>query len=220
LPRHAGTTFPRRSCRTRRPGRGTPGRRPPGAMLAVRASAEGFARTPGTVRGSPPNRDNSAGMARSWRASEDPAASALGFDPDALALDLAARFARAMRGPGRAGAAVAAESVRARIEGPLPEHGMPRDRLLDELEDRVWGGLTGTTGPRYFGYVTGGLLPGAAAAKAWSVAVDQNLGLWALSPAGAELEQVALGWLAELLGYPWATGVFTSGATMANTVAL
>jgi len=155
-----------------------------------------------------------------WGEQDDRDETAPDFDPDALALDLAARFARAMRGPGRAGAAVAAESVRARIEGPLPEHGMPRDRLLDELEDRVWGGLTGTTGPRYFGYVTGGLLPGAAAAKAWSVAVDQNLGLWALSPAGAELEQVALGWLAELLGYPWATGVFTSGATMANTVAL
>jgi len=155
-----------------------------------------------------------------WGEREDQAETALGFDPDALALDLSARFARAMRGPGRAGAAVEAEAVRARIDGPLPEHGVPRESLLDELEERVWEGLAGTTGPRYFGYVTGGLLPGAAAAKAWSVAVDQNLGLWALSPAGAELEQVALRWLAELLGYPWATGVFTTGATMANTVAL
>ncbi len=155
-----------------------------------------------------------------WGEQGDRDETAPDFDPDALALDLAARFARAMRGSGRAGAAVAAEAIWARIDGPLPERGVPRESLLDELEDRVWEGLAGTTGPRYFGYVTGGLLPGAAAAKAWSVALDQNLGLWALSPAGAELEQVTLRWLAELLGYPWATGVFTTGATMANTVAL
>jgi len=31
---------------------------------------------------------------------------------------------------------------------------------------------------------------------------------------------VALRWLAELLGVPWGSGVFTSGATMANTIGL
>ena len=97
---------------------------------------------------------------------------------------------------------------------------MSPEAVLAELEERVGPGLAGTTGPRYFGYVTGGILPGAAAAKAWSVAVDQNLGLWALSPAATELELVTLRWIAEILGVPWGSGAFTTGATMANTVGL
>ena len=44
--------------------------------------------------------------------------------------------------------------------------------------------------------------------------------MWPLGPAAVELEQVTLGWLADLLDYPAGSGYFGSGATMANTVAL
>src|SRR5438132_1406775 len=148
---------------------------------------------------------------------------ATAFEPDAerLTEDLAARFARLLTGPApRAGVAATEAEILARVDEPLPARGMPLEGVLDELEARAGPGLAGTTGPRYFGYVTGGVLPGAALAKAWSVAADQNLGLWALSPAGASLEVVTLRWIAELLEFPWGSGVFTSGATMANTVAL
>ena len=134
--------------------------------------------------------------------------------------DLARRIRAALPGASWAAAATDAQSLRARLEEPLPETGMPIDALLPELESRVGSGLAGTTGPRYFGYVTGGLLPGAALAQAWAATVDQNVALWSLSPAGAELEQLVLRWLADLLGYPWGSGVFTTGATMANTVCL
>ena len=69
--------------------------------------------------------------------------------------------------------------------------------------------------------MTGGSLPAAAIVEAWTTgAVDQNVGMWPLGPAGVELEQVTIGWLADLLGYPAGSGYFGSGATMANTVAL
>jgi glutamate/tyrosine decarboxylase-like PLP-dependent enzyme len=97
---------------------------------------------------------------------------------------------------------------------------MPIERLLAELEERVAPGLTGSTGPRYFGYVTGGVLPGAALAQAWTAALDQNPGLWTLSPAGVELDQLVVGWVADLVGFPPGSGVLTTGATMANTVGL
>lgn len=138
----------------------------------------------------------------------------------ALGADLGERFARALLPPARAGVGMSAEAVRARIDEPLPETGMPAGDLLAELEDRVGPALAGTTGGRYFGYVTGALLPGAALAQAWAAGVDQNLAMWAMSPAGAELEWVALRWIAELLEFPWGSGVFTTGATMANTVGL
>jgi glutamate/tyrosine decarboxylase-like PLP-dependent enzyme len=44
--------------------------------------------------------------------------------------------------------------------------------------------------------------------------------MWPLGPAGVELEQVTLRWLAELLGYPAGSGYFGTGATMANTIGL
>jgi glutamate/tyrosine decarboxylase-like PLP-dependent enzyme len=68
--------------------------------------------------------------------------------------------------------------------------------------------------------VTGGVLPAAAVAQAWSVAVDQNPGLWALGPAASELEHVVLRWIAELLEYPAGGATFTSGAAGANVVCL
>jgi glutamate/tyrosine decarboxylase-like PLP-dependent enzyme len=141
-------------------------------------------------------------------------------DLDAAVADLARRFRAALDPPPRAGCAIDAQAMRARVDEPLPERGMPAAGILAELEERCEPGLAGTTGGRYFGYITGGVLPGAALVQAWAAAVDQNVGLWPLSPAGAELEQVTLRWLAELLDYPYESGVFTSGATLANTVGI
>lgn len=143
-----------------------------------------------------------------------------GTSLDAAVADLAERFRAALDPPAHAGVSVAPATMRARFEEPLPKRGIPVEEILGELEERVRPGLPGTTGGRYFGYVTGGLLPGAAIAQAWSVALDQNPALWTLAPGAAELEQVAAGWLADLLGYPRGSGVFTSGATVANTVSL
>jgi glutamate/tyrosine decarboxylase-like PLP-dependent enzyme len=139
---------------------------------------------------------------------------------DAAVDDLAARLRRALEPPTVAAVGLDAAAVRSRLEEPLPEQGMPAGHVLGELEERLEGTLPGTTGGRYFGYVTGGVLPAAALAHAWAAAVDQNPGLWALSPGASELEEVVLGWLAELLGVPLRSGVFTSGATMANIVCL
>ena len=118
---------------------------------------------------------------------------------DAAVADLARRFRAALDPPAHAGVDVDAPSLRARLEGPLPEHGQALEEVLGALADLVEPGLAGTTGGRYLGFVTGGLLPSAAIAQAWAVAVDQNPGLWALAPAATELEQVVLGWLADLL---------------------
>jgi glutamate/tyrosine decarboxylase-like PLP-dependent enzyme/uncharacterized RmlC-like cupin family protein len=150
-----------------------------------------------------------------WRA-EVTTASAL----DAAVADLARRFRAALDAPAHAGAAIDAATMRARLEEPLPQHGIPLASVLPELIERVSPGLAGTTGGGYLGYVTGGLLPSAAIAQAWAVAVDQNTGLWTLAPAATELEQVVLGWIADLLELPRGGATFTSGAAGANLVSL
>jgi aromatic-L-amino-acid/L-tryptophan decarboxylase len=141
-------------------------------------------------------------------------------DLDAAVRDLAERFRQALEPPAQAGVTVDRGTLLEQVDEPLPERGMPVENVLGELEHRVAGGLAGGTGGRYFGYVTGGALPAAAIVEAWCAAVDQNVGMWPLGPAAVELEQVTLRWLAELLGFPWGSGYFGSGATMANAIGL
>jgi glutamate/tyrosine decarboxylase-like PLP-dependent enzyme len=139
---------------------------------------------------------------------------------DAAVADLAARFRDALEPPERVGAPVDAAALRARLDEPLPERGLPVEEVLPALVERVQPGLVGSTAGGYLGYVAGGVLPAAAVAQAWAVAADQNTGLWALSPAATELEQLTLRWLVELLDLPRGSATFTSGAAGANLVGL
>jgi glutamate/tyrosine decarboxylase-like PLP-dependent enzyme len=146
-------------------------------------------------------------------------------DPDHAELDaalagLAVHFRQAFEPPAHAGVDVDARTLRELLAEPLPERGMPLAAVLPELVERVSPGLGATTGGRYLGYVTGGLLPAGAIAQAWAVAVDQNTGLWALAPAATELEQIVLSWVADLLELPHRGSTFTSGAAGANLVCL
>lgn len=146
--------------------------------------------------------------------------SGLTGDLDAAVADFADRFRAALDPPVRAAAEFNSPTLRNRFDEPLPEQGLPVEAILAQLEERSRGGLAGSTGGRYFGYVTGAAIPAAAIVEAWTAAVDQNVGMWPLGPAAVELEQVTLAWLADLLGYPYGSGYFGSGATMANTVCL
>ncbi len=91
-------------------------------------------------------------------------------------------------------------------------------RLLDELGSPA---TMAMAGGRFFGFVIGGALPVTVAANWLAAAWDQNTGLHTVTPATAELERIALGWLVDLLGLPPGTGGgFVTGATVANFTAL
>ncbi|GAC1447134.1 MAG: aminotransferase class V-fold PLP-dependent enzyme [Ktedonobacterales bacterium] len=67
----------------------------------------------------------------------------------------------------------------------------------------------------------GGSLPAALAANWLAGAWDQNAGLVTASPIAARLEEIALGWLVDVLELPRGTGAgFVTGATMANFTGL
>jgi len=90
--------------------------------------------------------------------------------------------------------------------------------LLDEIGSPA---TIAQAGPRFFGFVTGGTLPATLAANWLAGAWDQNTAFYDVFPATAALEDVAMGWLLELLGLPEECGVgFVTGATMANFTAL
>jgi glutamate/tyrosine decarboxylase-like PLP-dependent enzyme len=76
-------------------------------------------------------------------------------------------------------------------------------------------------GPRFFGFVLGGSLPAALGANWLAGAWDQNTGLHNSTPATAQIERIALGWLLDLFKLPpECGGAFVTGATMANFSAL
>ena len=78
-----------------------------------------------------------------------------------------------------------------------------------------------SAGPRYFGFVIGGALPVAMAADWLTSAWDQNGGGYVASPALSVAEEVAAGWVLDLLGLPADCGVgFVTGCQMAHFTCL
>jgi glutamate/tyrosine decarboxylase-like PLP-dependent enzyme len=113
-----------------------------------------------------------------------------------------------------------AAEVRASL-GELPQS--PRDPagVLQQLAHAVEPALVATTGPRYFGFVTGGALDAPTAAEVLVAGWDQVAFNPVTSPAAALVEEVAGAWLKDILGLPaGASYGFVTGAQAANTVAL
>jgi glutamate/tyrosine decarboxylase-like PLP-dependent enzyme len=109
----------------------------------------------------------------------------------------------------------------ASLDMPFPDRPLSATEVVAEL-DRIGSPATvATAGRRFFGFVIGGALPAALGANWLAGAWDQNAGLWAATPIGAQLEVVALRWLREIAGLDetWG-GSFVTGATMANFTAL
>lgn len=107
------------------------------------------------------------------------------------------------------------------LDEPLPDSGIAPDEAISEWMERAERGIVSSSGPRYFGFVTGGALPAALGGDWLASAIDQNGGIWSMSPAAAQTELVVIGWLKELFYLPpdW-QGMITSGATMSNLVGL
>lgn len=116
-----------------------------------------------------------------------------------------------------------AEAVEAlsRFTEPLPERGADARELLRLLDEIGSPATVATTGGRYFGFVTGAVLPAALAANLLAGVWDQNGAYRVMSPVAAHLEEVAMGWLLDVLGLPADAGAgFVGGATTANIACL
>jgi glutamate/tyrosine decarboxylase-like PLP-dependent enzyme len=111
--------------------------------------------------------------------------------------------------------------LRARLGGALNEDPLDPSDVLESLISGADTGIVSTAGPRYFGFVTGGSTPAAVAADMMTSAWDQNGFNVVYSPAAAVVEEVAGGWLKDLLGIPASASVgFVTGSQEANTVGL
>jgi glutamate/tyrosine decarboxylase-like PLP-dependent enzyme len=114
-----------------------------------------------------------------------------------------------------------AEELYEALGGPLPEEGLEARAVLSSLVEAAEPGLVGIPSGRYFGFVVGGGVPSALAADWLTSAWDQNAGGYVLGASAAVVEEVARGWLAELLGLPPDVSVaYVTGCQMAHVTAL
>ena len=113
------------------------------------------------------------------------------------------------------------DELRCRLGGELPDGPVDPLTVVEDLARAAEPGLLAIPSGRYFGFVIGGGLPAAVAAD-WLTSVwDQCPGFYACGPAASVAEEVAGGWLRQLLGLPErASFAFVSGCQMAHLTCL
>jgi glutamate/tyrosine decarboxylase-like PLP-dependent enzyme len=100
----------------------------------------------------------------------------------------------------------------------LPAEPTDPARVLEMLHRSGSPGTAATTGGRYFGFVNGGCLPAAMAARWLADTWDQNAAMQVMSPVAAALEASCERWLADLLGLPEGTAAGFVGGTSVATL--
>lgn len=111
--------------------------------------------------------------------------------------------------------------LRKSFGGDLPAKGQPGEEVIAELIRAAEPGLVGNTQPGFFAWVMGSSHPTGVAAD-WLTSVwGQNTGIYQGSPAASTAEEVACGWLLDVLDLPREASVgITTGATMAGFIGM
>ncbi len=105
------------------------------------------------------------------------------------------------------------------LGGPLPEHGEAPGALLERTAGLVFDHSLFNAHPRFFGYITASPAPIGVLGELIAAAANPNVGAWILSPAATEIEAETVRWIAQLVGFPPASGgLLVSGGNMANMV--
>jgi aromatic-L-amino-acid decarboxylase len=112
---------------------------------------------------------------------------------------------------------VAPGDVRAALPAAPPERGEPFERIFSDFERVIVPALTHWNHPGFFAYFAITASEPGILAEFLSAALNQQAMLWRTSPAATELEDVALGWLRQLMGLPAAfDGVIYDTASVAT----
>jgi aromatic-L-amino-acid/L-tryptophan decarboxylase len=92
--------------------------------------------------------------------------------------------------------------IRRALPAHAPEHGEDFDAIFADFERVILPGVTHWNHPGFFAYFAITSSAPGVLAEFLSAALNQQAMLWRTSPAATELEEVALGWLRQLIGLP------------------
>jgi aromatic-L-amino-acid decarboxylase len=109
------------------------------------------------------------------------------------------------------------ERLRELLRAALPERGSSALAALDDAA-RVLDSSIAQPRPRFFAFVGSSGLEIGVLGDLLASCFDVNLAVWA--GAASEVEDQAVRWVSEFIGYPAAAGAFTSGGTISNVTAL
>lgn len=108
-------------------------------------------------------------------------------------------------------------SWKAALDIPLPEKGIGIDRVTRELVEKVIPNGSPVTNPGFTSYITTGPTTASTlASTAANIASPQRY----LGTAFNFLEELSLDWLAEMFGLENMKGIYSSGGSVANLIAL
>ncbi len=107
------------------------------------------------------------------------------------------------------------------IEGwfdePIPNHGMPVDILLKEVDEKIIQTATGNLGANMYGYVMAGGNQVGIIAEKLAATINQNVAKWHLAPAITEIDKRVVQWASEMIGFGKDVGGFLgSSGSSAN----
>ena len=107
------------------------------------------------------------------------------------------------------------------LKEPMPERGVPFEKLLRLVFGRVIPASLNTASPGYLAYIPGGGLFHAAVADLIADATNRYVGVWLAAPGLVQIEANVIAWCAEMLGLPaGAGGILTTGGSLANLTAV
>lgn len=111
------------------------------------------------------------------------------------------------------------DEVKARLDAPLPTEPEPAEAIYGEFLRDVLPYRMGNVHPRFWGWVIGTGSPLGMLADMLAAGMNPNVG--GAEHSASHLEQQVIAWSKAMLGYPDdASGVLTSGASMANLLGL
>jgi aromatic-L-amino-acid decarboxylase len=88
------------------------------------------------------------------------------------------------------------------LPAAAPSRGEPFDRIFSDFERHILPAITHWNHPGFFAYFAISASGPGILAEFLSAALNVQAMLWRTSPAATELEEVALGWLRQLIGLP------------------
>ena len=113
------------------------------------------------------------------------------------------------------------EAMEDRLREALPEDGTDPHAVLDQVEQDVLPNTMRVDHPRFFGFVPSPNNFISVLADTLAAGFNVFSGTWISGAAAAQVELVVVDWLRELCGLPeTGGGLFTSGGSMANVIAL
>jgi aromatic-L-amino-acid decarboxylase len=102
---------------------------------------------------------------------------------------------------------------------PLPQRGVPLDRILDRIEREIVPYPLGVGQRRWWGFINSPPHPAGIAAELIAATLKNNCA--GTSQMAVQVELTVMRWLADLVGLPSGSGgLLVSGGSMANLVAL